>query len=176
MNESRPSTWFQWHAHAIRPGARVLDLACGAGRHAIPAAELGATVLAVDLDAGSIDRGRELAASRGVSIEWREVDLTAAWPELGVFDVVLSFNYLDRARMNEVVARVAPGGTLMIETFLVAQRHLGWGPQSDDHLLRPGELNGLVSPLSVAHGREVVEPLDGDRWRAVASALATRRT
>jgi hypothetical protein len=64
----------------------------------------------------------------------------------------------------------------MMETFLVAQRHLGWGPQSDDHLLRPGELNELVAPLAVSHGREVVEPLDGDRWRAVASALGKRRT
>jgi 2-polyprenyl-3-methyl-5-hydroxy-6-metoxy-1,4-benzoquinol methylase len=154
----------------------VLDLACGEGRHAIAAAELGASVLAVDLDADAMARGRERATSRGVSIEWREVDLTAAWPDLGVFDVILSFNYLDRARMNDVIARVAPGGTLMMETFLVAQRHLGWGPQSDDHLLRPGELNGLVAPLAVTHGREVVEPIDGDRWRAVASALAKRRS
>ena len=176
MNHPMPSTWFQWHAHLLRPGARVLDLACGEGRHAIAAAELGATVVAADLDAASIARGRESAAARGVSIEWREVDLTAAWPELGVFDVVLSFNYLDRTRMHDVIARVAPGGTLMMETFLVAQRHLGWGPQSDDHLLRPGELNELVAPLAVSHGREVVEPLDGDRWRAVASALGKRRT
>ena len=175
MNEARPSTWFQWHAHLLRPGVRVLDLACGEGRHAIAAAELGATVLAVDIDAAAIERGRALATTRGVSIEWREVDLTAAWPELGVFDVVLSFNYLDRARMNDVIARVAPGGNLMMETFLVAQRHLGWGPQSDDHLLRPGELNGLVAPLAMSNGREVVEPLEGDRWRAVASALAKRR-
>jgi SAM-dependent methyltransferase len=176
MNDARPSTWFFWHAHRIRPGVKVLDIAAGEGRHALAAAALGAEVTALELDAASIARGRSAAAERKVTVEWRETDLTAAWPELGVFDVVLCFNYLDRARVNEVVARVAPGGMLLMETFLVAQRHLGWGPQSDDHLLRPGELNGLVAPLAPVHGREVVEPLEGERWRAIASVLAERRS
>jgi SAM-dependent methyltransferase len=173
---ARASTWFFWHAHRIRPGMKVLDLAAGAGRHAIAAAELGAEVTALELDAATIARGEAAAAERKVQVAWRETDLTKPWPELGVFDVVLCFNYLDRARVHEVVARVAPGGMLMMETFLVAQRHLGWGPQSDDHLLRPGELNGLVAPLAAVHGREVVEPLEGERWRAIASVLAERRS
>ena len=57
-------------------------------------------------------------------------------------------------------------------TFLIGQRELGWGPTSDDHLLRPGELAGLVAPLTIVHGREVLEPIDAERWRAVASVLA----
>lgn len=170
----RPSTWFTWHDHLLTPGVRVLDLACGEGRHAVGAALLGATVVAVDRDLPALDRGRVLAGQRGLDIDFREVDLTGAWPELGTFDVVLAFNYLDRARMADLVALVAPGGALLMETFLVAQRHLGWGPQSDEHLLVPGELTKLVTPLSVAHGREVVEPVEGERWRAVASAFAQR--
>jgi len=171
----RPSTWFQWHAHRIRPGCRVLDIACGEGRHAIAAAALGAQVTAIDIDAAKLERARANAEAQKVTADWREADLTTTWPELGIFDVVLCFNYLDRARMSDIVARVGPGGVLMMETFLVAQRHLGWGPQSDDHLLRPSELNGLDTPLAVANGREVVEPVEGDRWRAIASALAERR-
>jgi 2-polyprenyl-3-methyl-5-hydroxy-6-metoxy-1,4-benzoquinol methylase len=170
----RPSTWFTWHDHLLTPGVRVLDLACGDGRHAVNAALLGATVVAVDKDGVALERGREFATRRGLDIEFREMDLTAPWPDLGTFDVVLVFNYLDRARMADIVALVAPGGALVMETFLVAQRHLGWGPQSDEHLLVAGELNKLVAPLSVAHGREVVEPVEGDRWRAVASAFAQR--
>ena len=49
------------------------------------------------------------------------------------------FNYLDRARLASIRELVAAGGFLMIETFLAAQRELGWGPLSEAHLLRPGE-------------------------------------
>jgi len=171
----RPSTWFFWYAHLIRPGARVLDLACGEGRHSLAAAALGATVTAIDRDEARLATARELAEAQGWSIDWRIADLEDTWPELDVFDAVLVFNYLDRAGMPRVRDRVAPGGVLMIETFLTAQRELGWGPSSDDHLLLPGELARLVKPLRILHGREVVEAIDADRWRAVASIVAVRR-
>src|SRR5712671_3757524 len=48
---ARPSGWFSRHEHLFRPGAHVLELACGEGRHAIAAATLGATVVAIDNDA-----------------------------------------------------------------------------------------------------------------------------
>jgi len=76
--------------------------------------------------------------------------------------------------MTDILACVAPGGVLIMETFLDAQRELGWGPQNGDHLLRPGELGQLVKPLDVLHGREVLEPVDAERWRAVASIVARR--
>jgi hypothetical protein len=62
----------------------------------------------------------------------------------------------------------------MMESFLTAQRELGWGPTSEDHLLRPGELARLAAPLRILHGREVLEPIDAERWRAVASVVAQR--
>jgi SAM-dependent methyltransferase len=123
---------------------RVLDLACGEGRHSLAAAMLGADVVGVDRDESRLATARELAQTHELSVEWRVVDL------------------------------VAPPGLLMMETFLTGQRELGWGPASDDHLLRPGELASLVQPLRVLHGREVLEAVDAERWRAVASVLAVR--
>jgi hypothetical protein len=73
-----------------------------------------------------------------------------------------------------VIACVARGGVLIMETFLRAQRDLGWGPAGAEHLLEPGELTQLVRPLEVVHGREVLEPVDAERWRAVASVVARR--
>jgi SAM-dependent methyltransferase len=170
----RPSTWFLWHAHRLRPGAAVLDLACGEGRHSLAAATLGARVTGVDRDETRIATARELAEAQNLSIEWRIVDLEGPWPDFGGFDAVLLFNYLDRTRMPDICELVAPGGLLMMETFLTLQRELGWGPTSDDHLLRPGELAGLVSPLRILHGREVLEPIDAERWRALASVVAQK--
>jgi 2-polyprenyl-3-methyl-5-hydroxy-6-metoxy-1,4-benzoquinol methylase len=172
---TRPSTWFAWHAHLIRPGSRVLDLACGEGRHSLAAAALGAHVTALDADAAQLEAAQALAAERELAIDWRTVDLTGPWPDLPAFDAILLFNYLDRSRMSDVRDLVAPGGVLIVETFLEQQRELGWGPQSDDHLLRPGELARLAAPLEILHGREVLEPVDSDRWRAVASVAARKR-
>ena len=172
---ARPSSWFAWHAHRIRSGSRVLDLACGTGRHALAAAALGAKVTAVDNDPASLEIARKEARSRRLEVDWRQQDLERAWPELGSFDAVLVFNYLDRQRMPKILAAVELGGILMMETFLEAQKAFGWGPSKEAHLLVSGELNQLVTPLVVLHGREVVEAVDNARWSALASVLAQRK-
>jgi 2-polyprenyl-3-methyl-5-hydroxy-6-metoxy-1,4-benzoquinol methylase len=172
---TRPSTWFLWHGHRVGPGARVLDLACGEGRHSLAAAARGARVTAVDRDQARLAAGRERAEAQGLSIDWTQADLEEPWPQLGAFDAILVFNYLDRAKMTQMIELIEPGGFLMMETFLSTQRDLGWGPTSDDHLLRPGELARLVTPLTVFHGREVIEAVDAERWRAVASVLAVKK-
>lgn len=170
-----PSTWFTWHAHLVTPGMRVLDLACGDGRHGLAAAARGADVTAWDRDGAALEVGRATAAARGLRIDWQRVDLEADWPPGPPFDAVLVFNYLDRERMPRVLSLLAPRGTLLMETFLTTQRDLGWGPTRDEHLLARGELARLIAPLEVLHGREVLEPVDVERWRAVASVVARRR-
>ena len=137
------------------------------------AAELGAAVLGVDWNPKRLARARDGAANKGLSIEWRAIDLEGEWPDLGSFDAVLVFNYLDRASMPRLLRLVSPGGVLIMETFLELQREAGWGPTSEKHLLQPGELARLVGPLMVLHGREALEIVDADRWRAVASIVAT---
>ena len=169
----RASTWFTWHAPLIRRGAQVLDLACGTGRHALAAAELGAVVTAVDADAAKLKSGRRAAEQRNVSVEWVQADLERyPLPENG-YDLVMVFNYLDRHRMSEILRAVRPGGHLLAETFLESQRELGWGPKSDDHLLRSGELTTLVRPLEVVQAREALD-FHAGRPIAVASVLAQR--
>lgn len=170
----RPSTWLLWHDYLFRPGSRVLDLACGEGRHALKAAQWGAQVVAVDQDEAKLETGREAAQRLGVEVDFRVVDLTGPWPALGEFDVVMLFNYLDRARFGEVKAAVASGGALLFETYLEWQRALGWGPNREEHLLAPGEAARMVAPFEVLHGREVFEPIDANKIRAVASIAAQK--
>lgn len=169
----RPSVWFTWHAELIRPGTRVLDLACGTGRHALASASLGARVSAVDEDAARLKAGRKAAEQRGVAVDWIQADLQRYPLPEREFDLVLVFNYLDRRRMPDIRRAIRPGGFLLAETFLTAQREHGWGPTSPDHLLQPGELPLLVAPLEVVLEREVLEFRDA-RPAAVASILAQR--
>lgn len=170
-SSERPSAWFTWHAGVIGPQTRVLDLACGRGRHALAAASLGAAVVAVDSEDERLAAGRR--AGRGLPIEWVCADLRTFPLEAAAFHVVMAFNYLDRGRMPDIRAAVKPGGYVLCETFLQAQREHGWGPTSDDHLLKPGELLRLVEPFEIILAREALDFVGG-RPMAVASVLAQR--
>ncbi len=152
----------------------MLDLACGAGRHALASAQVGARVTAIDQDADRLAIGQREADRLQLDITWIEHDLEHPLPVDGPFDWILCFNYLDRERMPILLAPLVPGGRLMMETFLEAQRRLGWGPERPEHLLQPGELCRLVEPLTVIHGREVLEPLPGEQWQAVSSVIAQK--
>ena len=168
-----PSAWFTWHGSLFQSGVRVLDVACGSGRHAVLAAEAGAQVTAVDQDRDRIRSLTKEANKRGLSIEPVEADL-ATWdfPQ-GAFDVVMMFNYLDRARMADLLGAVRPGGHFLAETFLEEQRMQGWGPTEDAHLLQTGELTRMTEGFEVILSREVLEMIDG-RPAAIASVLARR--
>ena len=152
----------------------MLDVACGTGRHSLAAAALGADVTGLDRDASRLEAARAEARERDLKVTWLEWDLGTGPPPLGTFDVLLIFDYLDRAGMPALLEFLRPGGLLMMETFLEDQRAFDWGPTSDAHLLQRGELPLLVKPLVVLHGREAIEPLGGVQLSAMASVLARK--
>jgi 2-polyprenyl-3-methyl-5-hydroxy-6-metoxy-1,4-benzoquinol methylase len=152
---------------------RILDIACGRGHHAIAAAQRRAQVVAVDSDEDSLRDADRAARKAGVTVEWVKADLTQDPLPSGPFDLVMQFDYLDRARLPDFLDLVKPGGYFTAETFLDRQRELGWGPTSDEHLLKPAELWSLVRPYEIVLAREVHETLDG-RTKAISSILARR--
>lgn len=166
-----PSPWFVWHSQLIGKGTRVLDIACGPGRHAIAAARLGAQVTAIDSDECNLKAAADRARQEGLRVEWLKADLERDPLPPDLFDVVMVFNYLNRDRMAQFLATVAPGGHFMSETFLEQQRAFGWGPTSPDHLLKPSELLSLVAPFEIILARDVIETIDS-RQMALASILA----
>lgn len=67
----------------IAPGERVLDVACGAGQLALPAARAGATVTGVDIATNLIEQARSRAKAEGLEIRSRRAhrhgELDAGW-------------------------------------------------------------------------------------------------
>lgn len=150
-----------------------MDVASGRGRHSLLAAELGASVTGIDEDTDRLKKAEKIAQQRNLQVRWIKADLGSyQFPE-EEFDVVMVFNYLDRDRMEAMKASVKPGGWFLAETFLEGQRMHGWGPTSDNHLLKSGELLELVRPFEVVLAREVVE-IVGNHPASIASVLARK--
>jgi tellurite methyltransferase len=166
-----PAEWLLGNADLLPRGGRVLDVACGRGRHALLMASAGFDVTALDLDAAAIDRLRDTAGRLKLLVQAEVVDLeTDPPPSLGSseYDVVLVFNYLHRALMPSIREAVKPGGLIYYETFTTKQAERGH-PRNPDFLLKDGELAELVAPFTVVRSRE--GEFDG---RFIASVVATR--
>jgi SAM-dependent methyltransferase len=138
-----PSVWVVRWADRVPAGGRVLDLACGNGRHSRFFAARGHPVEAVDRDPA------KLAALAGIpGISTRCADLEAReWPYPGdQFAGIVVVNYLYRPLFPHLLAALATGGVLIYETFAAGNERYG-RPSNPAFLLAPGEL------LDVVHGR-----------------------
>jgi SAM-dependent methyltransferase len=105
--------------------ARVLDLACGHGRHAIPLAERGLDVTGYDLSGACLARARADSAARGVAARWVQGDMREL-PFDAEFDAVINvftaFGYFadpedDVETLRRVRRALVPGGRFLLETL-----------------------------------------------------------
>jgi SAM-dependent methyltransferase len=136
-----PSPWITRFAHLVPEGARVLDLACGYGRHARYFAGRRAHVVAIDRDATA------LATLTGVpGIETRLADLEGGtWPLADQrFDAIVVSHYLHRPLLANLCAALAADGALLYETFATGNEAYG-RPSNPAFLLRAGELLELAA-------------------------------
>ena len=142
-----PSDWITRWSHLVPPGASVLDIACGSGRHLQWFADRGHAVTGIDRDLGAAQAWRAVATLVEADIE------NEPWPLLqdGVpqqFGGVVVTNYLWRDLLPTVLASLAPGGVLLYETFAVGNETLG-RPSRPEFLLQAGELLEVCKDLHV---------------------------
>jgi SAM-dependent methyltransferase len=139
----RPSDWVARWVNQIRSGGKVLDLACGKGRHSHFLAAQGFRVCAVDRDEQAL---QGLHDRTGITTVLADLE-SGPWPLQNTsFDGVVVTNYLHRVLFPYIIGALAPEGVLIYETFAAGNERFG-KPSNPDFLLRPGEL------LEVARSR-----------------------
>jgi rhodanese-related sulfurtransferase len=163
-----PSGWLLENADLLPRGGTALDVASGAGRHALLLAAAGFDVRAVDRDAEAVAHLRDMAVRLGLPIAAEVVDLESGTPELGRegFDLVLVTNYLHRPLFPALLDSLRPGGLLLYETFTIHQAARG-RPTNPEFLLQPGELRRLVEGLRIVRERE--GEMDGRMLASIAA-------
>ena len=146
---SEPSPWVVRWCLGLPRGARVLDVACGSGRHTRWLVAQGFEVTAIDRDAQAVAGLQAVAEVVVADLE------QGSWPlPQRVFDVVVVTHYLWRPLVPTLRQVLAPAGRLVYETFALGQEQVG-RPRRPQFLLQPGEL------LQICQGMHVLAYEDG---------------
>ncbi|HEX7175254.1 MAG TPA: methyltransferase domain-containing protein [Pyrinomonadaceae bacterium] len=156
---------------------RALDVACGAGRHALVLAARGFRVTAVDASRVGIEMTLDRARARGLDLDARVADLARGefTIEPDAYQLVCDFYYLQRDLFRAMRAGLRRGG-LFVAAIHTVDEHPSARPANPDFLLRPEELREQFRGWEILHYHET-EGRDedaGEHRRPSAEIIARR--
>jgi hypothetical protein len=132
---------------------RAIDVAGGAGRHALWLAQQGFDTTLVDISKVALSIAEQRASSAGSSLHVRAMDLDESRFPSGPWDVIVDFHYLSRPLFPRMIAELSLGGLLIVVQPTV--RNLERHPKpSAEYLLAENELPSLVDGLKILQFEE----------------------
>jgi ubiquinone/menaquinone biosynthesis C-methylase UbiE len=134
----------------LQPGWRVLDVACGAGRHARAFVEAGARCFGLDLSATLLLVARGVTDAPLIRADMRQLPVRPASMHLTV-NLFTSFGYFDqdaehRTALEEMISTVQPGGWFVIDFLNPAAVRRELVPEEMVHL--PGQTVQVTRSVS----------------------------
>ena len=150
-------------------GGTALDIAGGAGRHALYLAERGWHVTLADISEVGVRRARATAGQSGVTLNYLLGDTRELEFGSERFDLALVFYYLEREIFPKISAALRPGGLLIYKTY--THEHEKFAAHRLSHpmyFLRDNELLSAFPGFRVLHYHESV------RERGIAELVARK--
>jgi SAM-dependent methyltransferase len=148
----------------VAQGAKVLDLGCGDGTTAVPAARLGADVLGVDIARNLVEAGSKRAAAEGLTnLRFQEGDATDLADladdsfdlAMSIFGAMFAPRPFDVAK--EIVRVTRPGGRVLMGNWIPGDPTLVAQILKISSAYSPPPPEGFVSPMTWGIVDDVVE-------------------
>ena len=152
----------------IKKGMQVLDLGCGDGTTALPAARLGANVLGVDIARNLVEAGNKLAAEKGLTnLKFQEGDATnlEGLPDkefdlvISIFGAMFAPKPFDVAK--EMVRVTKPGGRIVMGNWIPNDPTLVAQILKISSAYTPPPPEGFISPMTWGIENNVIERFTG---------------
>lgn len=183
---TEPNAFLASQSHLLKAGQSVLSVADGEGRNGVWLAEQGLNVLAVDFSEKALEKSRQLAASRGVSLQTELVDVhTWNWGE-NRFDVIVAIfiqfaSSKERPALHRTIQQaLKPGGLLLLQGYAPKQlEYRTGGPSNVDNLYTAEDLQcdfGAMEILQLReHDMEIREGPGHSGMSALVDLVARKR-
>jgi SAM-dependent methyltransferase len=183
---TEPNEWLREQAHVWQRGQRVLCVADGEGRNSVWLAAQGLRVDAFDIADVGVAKARQLAAAKGVNVNYTVADCDSFNYESGAYDGVAAIfmQFADPAMRERQFASIKrclkPGGVLILQGYTPKQlEYKTGGPPQVSHLYTEALLREAFSDFKVLTLREYEAELkEGDRHSgksALIGLVAQRR-
>lgn len=180
----------------LRPGERVIDMGCGAGRHAYEMYRRGADVIALDQDADELSGVSEVFAAmreagevpEGAEADTKQGDALSLPFADGEFDRVVASEVLehipdDVTAISELVRVLRPGGTMAVTVPRWLPERICWALSDEYHANEGGhiriytgtELVGKLEAAGMVHeGTDHAHALHAPYWWIKCAVGTTR--
>ncbi len=128
---------------------KVLDIACGEGRHALYLAQASPSfnVLGIDRSPTAVKVAASRAAQLGVRAHFRVRDLEKDFLPEEIFNTIVVTRYWQANLCPHIVNHLALGGILVYETYTLD--YLRYGERTRSHLLKSGQLKETFAQLGL---------------------------
>jgi tellurite methyltransferase len=135
------------------PRGLALDVAAGKGRNAIFLAEMGFSVVGIDVSPIALEEARHRAANKSLEIRWQLADLEQVELPTAAYNLIVNLNYLQRSLFDQIRRALKPQGHVIFETYLIDQQAIGH-PKNPAYLLNHNELLDHFRSFRVLSYRE----------------------